>query len=309
MIGSPIVRGTVDNWLGEGASGPKMGAPGRDSMYQVAFAMKLDVEKTIELFNKVYLDRPFLPRQVEDLIYYHCLKNGRSYQDARRMIDEVKQGTKPGESAVDGTMYIKSMVEETTDDCELVEYIRNHPSNFTGDNYAGKAKLEQYFREITGTKESYGLAYKLWEYRYSDSDTRLGRQPYSRDFALAMMLQGDGTGKRSSDTKMLRKAIKRHEIVNQFPNKDTILTSTSSYILRKNLILVYFCWYWMQEILENRGNNDAFVDTLNALLAECGYSALYCGNPYDCMFLYCAACHNKDVHPLDVFHDVITPEE
>ena len=67
-IGSDISRNTVNNWFECRNDGPKKGETDRDNIYQVAFALHLDVDRTRDLFRRVYLDRAFVARAPKEII-------------------------------------------------------------------------------------------------------------------------------------------------------------------------------------------------------------------------------------------------
>jgi len=84
----------------------------------------------------------------------------------------------------------------------------------------------------------------------------------------------------------------------------------SSYVLRKDIILLYFYDYWVNDYLggQNVGDYDGFVEGLNDILNVCGFSPLYIGNPYDWLFLYCSACVDDNYTPLDRFRGILTQD-
>ena len=73
-LGSP---NTPKNWL-NGGERPKKGEDSRRKMFVLAFALGLSVEETVYLFQRVFLDRAFNPRNYKELIYYYCIENGFS---------------------------------------------------------------------------------------------------------------------------------------------------------------------------------------------------------------------------------------
>lgn len=58
-------------------------------MFALAFAINLSVDETKELFHKIYLDRAFNYRDVQEIIFYFCLKNNKTWADAKRLIAEI----------------------------------------------------------------------------------------------------------------------------------------------------------------------------------------------------------------------------
>ena len=75
---------TLSNWF-KGGPRPKKGEDSRKSMFALAFALELNPVETAELFHKVYLDRAFDYRNANEVVYYFCLSNKKSFND------EIKQ--------------------------------------------------------------------------------------------------------------------------------------------------------------------------------------------------------------------------
>ena len=118
----------------------------------------------------------------------------------------------------------------------------------------------------------------------------------------------DFSRKGNEEILSVRSKLPRKEINNQFPDKQSLsMENPSSYMLRKDIILLYFYDYWTRDYLsrQNIGDYDGFVDELNDILYECGFSPLYIGNPYDWLFLYCCACAVGDYTPLDKFRSIL----
>jgi len=80
--------------------------------------------------------------------------------------------------------------------------------------------------------------------------------------------------------------------------------------MSKDIILLYFYYYWVNEKLNKRyeGEYNKFIDELNDVLFDCGFSTLYLGNPYDWLFMYCSACADEDYSPLDRFREIMAQE-
>ena len=79
---------TLRSWF-ESDQRPKKGNGSRQSMFALAFAINLSVDETKELFHKIYLDRAFNYRDVQEIIFYFCLKNNKTWADAKRLIAEI----------------------------------------------------------------------------------------------------------------------------------------------------------------------------------------------------------------------------
>lgn len=77
--------GTLRNWF-SGKIRPKKGEDSREKMFALAFALRLSIPETSELFHKAYLDRAFNQRNYRELIYYFCIGRGLSYGAVCRLV-------------------------------------------------------------------------------------------------------------------------------------------------------------------------------------------------------------------------------
>ena len=320
--GTNPTRNTIKNWLNVSGSsgghfGPNMGDAGRESMFQVAFSLGLNASKTEDYFHRVYLDKAFNARNPKEFIYFYCLQREKSYTEAKDLATEAEKYLPSSSASSSGTatVMMKQVAKIAKDDEELLTYIREHAFNFTGKSKTAQDILDWLKRDLCGGNEQIGLAEQEYlAYKADDMTGSEGRNPHSVDFVLAMAEKGPlmiGESIRDPNAKKVRDILTRKEISNQFPNANTISHPDSSYIMRKNIILLYFYWYWVKDILKEypEGDDESFVTELNSYLFKCGYSPLYYGNPYDWVFLYCSACKDNGISPLDVFRGILATDE
>jgi hypothetical protein len=317
-----LSRGTIKNWF-FGENEPKYGDDDRRRMYAIAFALELDCEGTEKLFNKVFLDRAFNKRNIREFIYLHCIYNCKPLSVARDLLthlDSIDLSDIPEEGTVN-TQYLADAARKNMGEHEIVEFLSNHQYNFTLNNTAAYKHRDRLLKKLKSERSNNGndgikgLAEKEYERRRTESPIKKdegfdSKRPYSNDFLLLMIMGVDYAHEESTDIISIRERFKRREISTQFPDKQTIGDDTlSSYALRKVIILLYFYDYWVSDFLGNmnEGDYDGFVDGLNDVLDDCGYSPLYVGNPYDWLFLYCSSCNVDEYTPLDRFRGILAP--
>lgn len=305
-----INRNTVLGWF-SGKSEPKKGENDRDRLYSVAFAMGLNEEETSRLFHKVFFDKAFNKRNVREFVFLNCLHFGKSYSDAQRILSEVKFSEDNRNDSTVLSKLIGDYVTEEAEDEAILSYIFEHPHNFAlNDTYAKKC-IEELLLEITGDDEKTGIAYEEYCRFISYEGSMDGKSKGSIDFMLYVITGIDFVKDKSRFKEMAQKLPR--EIVNQFPDKRSFSDKTASaYVLRKELILLYFYSYWTKNLLsyDKQGDYDAFRDELNTILFDCGYSELYVGNPYDWLFLYCSATgESEQGSPVDVLRDILASIE
>ncbi len=309
-------RTTIENWLNvydssKGVFGPDWGDENREAMFQIAFSLGLDVEETEDFFHRVYLDKAFNFRNLKEYVYYYSLLHKKSYIEARNLVAEAS-GLFPCDSNSaenSATKMIKSKALDAKSDLDFLTYIQEHSIIFTKKNETALAMLESKLIDLKGSDGETGLAEK--EYRkYNDTKGSAGRNMHSVKFVLDMAVNGPESSVKSVKgqwTKRVREVFPRKEISNQFPSANNISRPDSSFKLRKDLIFIYFYWFWVKDLLMNSSQGDfsSFFDELNNVLETCGFGPLYYGNPYDWLFLYCSACKDQGGNPLDVFRGIL----
>jgi hypothetical protein len=303
-----LSRGTLNNWFA-GKTEPKFGDKDRQSMFIVAFALELDVAQTERLFHKVFLDKAFNKRNRNEFIYLYCINNKKPLSVAEGLIEDLKL-TDKSITATDATIQTQFLADAAMrdiDENELLEYISTHPHNFSLNNTAALKKREELVHKLTGDKNNSGLAQQEHD-RHPELADDKNKDKTSVDFMLSVLKGADFAQKDNTEITSIRdKFPQRKEIYNQFPDKQTISKKDpASYTLRKDIILLQFYSYWVADFLSRQelGEYDGFVEELNDVLFDCGFSPLYIGNPYDWLFLYCSACEK----PLDVFRGILAPD-
>ncbi len=314
-------RNTLKNWLNvggspEGNAGPNMGDAGREAMFQVAFALGLKTGETEDFFHRVFLDKAFNARNVREFVYFYCIHHGRTYTEAQNLASEAERLLLSGDdsaSAAD-TVLIRNAGQTAGDDAELLAFISEHYLSFTRKNETAQREQDRLLSELRGTDDRRGLAEEEYlSFRPSDDKSSEGRNVHSVDFVLDMAVNGADQIKKTGGVpgvKRAREVFARKEISNQFPNANTISHSDSAYILRKNIIFLFFYWFWVKDYLEGHPDwdDETFREELNNILYRCGFSPLYFGNPYDWLFLFCSYLVLNEVSPLDVFRGILSED-
>lgn len=292
---------TVKNWLKK--SPPARNQAGRENVYILCFAFKLNAKETKEFFLKAYLDRPFNYKNINEAVYFYCMNNGLNYKDARRIISRIELcplvENEDAESITEQIGYAISLI---TNEDDLVTYIINNRSGFNQYNKTAENKIKELVNEC---KELANQECKLLR----DATT-----VENIDELLAVItgyyaretINGEKVFKRSISKSKLPELIKQN-----FPQREQfkqIEKGTASFdTIRKALILLKFYSFYADEFVKQNGEFKTglffeFVDETNILLAECGFVQLYWRNPYDWIFGYCAT----DVgNPLDQFRNII----
>ena len=288
---------TLKSWF-KGGPRPKKGEDSRDAMFALAFALEFTPDEVAELFHKVYLDRAFNFRNEQELVYYYCLANGKTWADAKRIILAIEHDT----DGYDATLYtaaIQTDVDKFSNESELLAYIKTHRHNMEQNNVTAKKHLDRlleqakkYAMEEADLPEHEGQFDGAWK----------NEKTVSVNFMYALITDTTPSAKKGTTT-VFKNARLPKEIKNRFPEAGSFSEKEPTYeSIRKMIIMLfsYTFWYhvqWKQKTFDI----EDYTEQLNALLNECGFSPLYYGNPYDWMFLYCTLSNA----PLDVFRGMV----
>lgn len=284
---------TLRNWF-EKDKRPKKGIASRRSMFALAFALNLSVDETKDLFHKIYLDRAFNYRDEKEIIYYFCLKNGKSWTDAARLISNADELSKDYSDHTQYTQTISSSVDSFRAEQDLLEYIRQNGHNFEKKSVTVKSKIKYYLSEAKKCVQDETIRY---QFDHKNKDTKSNNYLYEKITGMNI------TGKKGTKT-VFNNATLPKEIKNRFPEAKTFSEKNlTSEEYRKVIILLFSYGFWYQIQRESiDGGIDDYTDELNNILFDCNYSGLYYGNPFDWMFLFCA----QSEQPLDLFRELLS---
>ena len=292
--GVALSRQTLTNWISKGA--PASGESGRENVYKLCFALKMNAEQTAEFFLKAYFERPFNYKNLHEAIYFFCMNTGLAYADATRIIEKVESMQvieNPAAQSI--TQEIGATLQSLHTEDELVAFLQQNRSGFAVQNKTATDRIKRLLEEC------YRLATQLEEKKVSNVDELLDAI-YGYN-ARATFGQKDADGK-SISTPVYKKSISKSAfpelIKRNWPDRERFAQilnkKTASYdVIRKALIMLRF--YYFFATLECRklsvmDRHDEFVDAMDMDLDECGYIQLYWRNPYDWMFGYCSCADN-----------------
>lgn len=286
---------TLANWF-KNDKRPKKGDTSRGSMFALAFAMNFNVAETKYLFENVYLDRAFDYRKEKELIYYFCLKAGKTWTEAEDLIEKAKNLTKQYEDKTILTLEIQSELKAINDEEALLSYIATHGHNFEKNN----VKAKKVFAELLSRAKTTALI----EVRKMDKELPKGKWNLGDEISNNTLFEiiTDQKASSKAGTKTIFNNVDLpQEITNRFPEAGTFSKTNMTYEeIRKAIILLHFYNYCIDNW--NETDFDEFVEEMNNILNDCCLAELYPGNPFDWLFLYSMTYED---YPLDVFRGVI----
>ena len=316
--GVDLHKQTIGNWLSSDEK--KKGSPQgcsdsrtRKNMYKLCFALDFTVKETEEFFGKVYLERPYDSRNVEEAVYLFCMNNHYTFGKAEELIRLIDAGNPSGKenaSTITKTQVLRSEILKLKNESDFLAYMDVNRNNFGIKNHtAGR----YYIKLLEDAKKMTRVT----------SNTKLLDKIYGREKEV---IQEDSKAAKedSKAAKEDSKAAKKKnsfflDIVKMnFPQKkqlsDIKLGKASYDTIRKALILLKFYSFFMH-VGEDHSEDDReqFYQETDDMLSECGYWPLYPRNPYDWIFMYCAACSHdlqnrylEISQPLEELKDIMT---
>ena len=289
--------GTLRNWFDKGTS-RKKGDDTRQHMFALAFVLRLSVDDTKKLFHKIFLDRAFNYRNEKEVIYYFCLKNNKSWADAKRMIAEVENMAIETSNHTQLTNVIAINVDTMSDEKVLLEYIRENGHNFEKNSVMAQRTLKKYLSKAKPfAKEEIEKA-KEYDPKYYQ-----GKWKSLSTNALYEIIIGESiTGSKGTKT-VFNNSILPKEIKNRFPEAANFgKKNLTAEEYRKAIIMLFsYCFWYQAQSSDKNFEFDDYFDALNGILNDCNFSQIYYGNPYDWMFSFCALSERS----LDTFRGLL----
>lgn len=302
---------TLKNWLKKAP--PSGSQQGREKVYALCFALGLDASKAEEFFLKAYLERPFNYKNINEAVYFFCLKNKLPYSKAKEMIQKIE--AKPdveNKDAEQVTEQVGLAISKMNSEDELIKYLVENRSAFEKtQNQTAIAKIKELYEEC---KE---LAIKEHKRLHINDNISVKSIDDLLEAITGYNARATYEGKKVYKTSIsksklpaaVRKNFPQREQFKQIEQFKQNEKDTASFdVIRKFLIMLKFYHFFANALIENAEELEKnsffreFVDETNEVLAKCGYVQLYLRNPYDAVFAYCAY---GAANPLDEFKNVI----
>lgn len=299
--GVSLSRQTVKNWFVKGRADSS--ANGRNNIYQLCFALKLDAAQTAEFFLKCYLERPFNFKQMNEAIYFYCLNTGREFSRAQELLAAAEHAPEVDNPlAEDVTEQIGRDILLIRDDSALLRYLQDNRAGFSQQNKTAtrmvRQLLEACLKDANQAVQSYLFFEEQGEVKTVDDllsviygySARATRQVKKRDAAGKEVSATEPLYSESIAASSFPELIRRN-----FPQRqqfENIDKGKASYdVIRKALVILQFYHFYAgakNQKADISNLMDEFVTETDQILQECGYVQLYWRNPFDWMIGYCA---------------------
>lgn len=273
----------------------------REFAYRLGFVLKLCTGDMTDLMRKACFMSPFNFKNIDESVYYFCLKEGKNYFDAKQIIRSVKESPEINNKfAINETRTIEKYIDNIFDEKELIAFLVENKEGFKFQYRSAVKELENQI------KLSYFNIYDRTNKSVNDLEA-LDIKDISVSAVLKEITHCDPrhqeNGKRIFSTIIesnLPKLIRTNFPSGQY---STQLIKPTNYApsedaLRKHIILFTFYNFFCKKDDEGKyRDKNEFIDYLNSIFLKCGFVPLYARNPYDLMFI--AFCIDSD--PLSMF--------
>ena len=286
---------TFTNWFKKDKR-PKKGETSRRQMFALAFAMNFSVTETKYLFENVYLDRAFDYRKEEEMIFYFCLRTGKTWAEAEALIEKANNLTRQCDDKTILTLEMQSELKAINDEEALLSYIAAHGNNFAKNN----VKAKKVFAELLSHAKTVALSEVIKMHKEVPNGKWNPEKEISNNYLFEIITDQKASSKAGTKT-IFNNVDLPQEITSRFPEAGTFSKTDMTYEeIRKAIILLHFYNYCIDNW--NETDFDDFVEEMNNILNDCCLAELYPGNPFDWLFLYSMTYED---YPLDVFRGVI----
>lgn len=320
-------KNNLRNWLFPHKDAPAPMIPKkREIVYQLCFALRMNMSEAGEFFVKGYLEEPFNFKVLRESVYCYCLNNGLRYLDAAELY--LKAQSIPSNDAFapeTDTATIGRMVSESHDEQAFLSYIRLNRSSFETHATTAQTMVLQIINECLPYATDDCNLHNSTEYQdaIGKRDDRVendnGTNPninfqikkveqvsISNAESLMSVIYGyyardvhqyDGKKKSSiaaslSKDSLFPRLIRERMVCNAMHLSQIRNAKAPNWLLRSALILFNFYHFFMQakkaDCTNARALFEEFVDEMDSKLLACGFGQLYWRNPYDWMIGYCA---------------------
>ena len=267
-LGIPLYKDNkaIELWL----KGGEVSRSISENHYAICYALEMNWEETIEFFLKYFLLIPFNYKNRIDAIFYYCMINNKSYQEAKKIIAETENFTISDNFNQD-SVEIGKQISDIHNDDEFINYLLSHCFSKEKQYYLARKKINEiidYHCEAKG-------------YTIAELYSMITGIHYQKEVSLSE-----------------RKTELPSEFTKSFPTDRTFLDikngkKPESYdTIRKTLIILNLFDYYEGKDIESSNIKELwvdFTDSMDKSLVECGLSPLYPKNPFDRIILFCAA--------------------
>ncbi len=297
----------------------------RDNAFKICFAFNLNIDQTNDFFKKVYLEKSFDCHTIKEAIYYYCMRNNLSFNEALNLIKSAPKDSKGSLGPLDSkkeVLYTGTIIEaikSCKNETDLLAYFSENINQFGYKNVTATKNIQRLWNEITELSQKEIILRNGFSKKLDETVSDEAKSTW--DIYLQILgldeekLPDQQVADRSIMTTLDGNKILNRFALNCFPDRDSIDLVRNGNLpfyekIRKILILVVFYTYWVKFSISKKesypfpdpADADRCICEINKYLLESNYPDLYYGNPYDWIFLW--ASRGND-YPLATFRNFI----
>ena len=151
-IDSSLTTKTIQTWFA-GERRPKIEPHSRLSMYEICFALNLNLEQVKWFFHHVYFDRAFNCHNITEAVYFFAFRRKLSFAEANEIVAEIVAADV--ENTDDDAIYtqlIKDRISSLTTIDELKFFLIQNKKSFTAWNKSALKQINIFLAEIIGNE-------------------------------------------------------------------------------------------------------------------------------------------------------------
>lgn len=126
--------------------------PKRETMIPICFAFGMDIAESKDFFRRVRFERGLDCHTVNEAVYYFCIKNGLTYNDAQAIIKCVPKPKKGKSLPNREVLYTGRIIEyiDSLDDKEqLIQYLSDNIEDFEYNNATAITDIRKLWTKIS----------------------------------------------------------------------------------------------------------------------------------------------------------------
>lgn len=153
-IGSEITFKTVNSWF-LGQHRPKVEASSRKRMYEICFALNLNLNETCEFFHHVYYDRAFNCHTIDEAVFYYAFLHNINYMTSLKIISDIKSTdnntSKIDSNSLNFTKLAQTSIRDFQSIDELKEFLIENKKNYKEWNISARKTLNNFIEQLNGS--------------------------------------------------------------------------------------------------------------------------------------------------------------
>ena len=288
----------VSRWLN--------GTISRRAIFVLAFGLKMTAKDAEEFLTKVIKERGFNFTDVNETLYWYCLRKREPYVRVLELMRECEGSMDPVITQEKWLAFSQNPKQDLYDEQNLKEYVTYLMRNES-------VRDEQRTRAYREFLRLYDECRRLIAENYYDEDEKQVQSKPVEEVGAGDLERYLYSGIARDENGNITTVKKKSDLV-KYLSVGKLTRQRISRVLRENekdndvnrfdLITLNFFIYSEKEYYDQAQINrcDDFIDDMDEILEGCGFYKLYPVNPYELLILMCLV----SVAPMEAFAEVFS---